>query len=169
MSLNVPNYRLKFGTAKLYSDSVLRLLLTVLALLLPMRMSLHLLLNHLRQKVRRAAAPAADLARKFKSRCKDDWDPVVVPEAYKKRFLHRQMSLTDLPAPQVPDNLDNMTCLYRLERFPTSSRCSSHSLACTKTPYKEWLRRVRICQYDFTDSQFTCPHCGTGLATQSSW
>ena len=51
MSLNVPNCRLKFGTAKLYSDSVLRLLLTVLSLLLPMRMSLHLLLNHLRQKV----------------------------------------------------------------------------------------------------------------------
>ena len=116
-------------------------------------------------EVPRAPAPAAAQARQFKSRRKDDWDPVVVRENYKKRFPHRQMSLTDLPAPAVPDNLDNLTCLYCLQRFPTSSRCSPHSLACTKMPYREWLRRVRICQHDFRDSQYTCPHCGTGLAT----
>ena len=111
------------------------------------------------------AVPNVVQARPFKSRRKDDWDPVVVREAYKKRFPHRQMSLTDLPAPQIPDHLDNMTGLYCLERFPTSSRCSSHTLACAKMPYKEWLGRVRICQHDFRDSKFTCTHCGTGLAT----
>ena len=110
------------------------------------------------------AVPAAK-PKARKSRRNDDWDPQKVREAYQQRFPHRQMSLTDLPAPQPPSHLDNQTCLFCLVKFPSTAKCCHHSLACPKMPYKEWLRRVRVCQHDFRESNYKCPHCYIGFAT----
>lgn len=109
--------------------------------------------------------PPEVAAKARKSRLRDDWDPVEIRAAYKKRFPHRQMSLTDLPAPQKPDHLDTFTCLYCSEVFATPGKCSHHSRACVQMPYGEWLRRVRICHHDYQQSSHNCPHCGTGFAT----
>ena len=104
-------------------------------------------------------------ARVRKSRRSDDWNPTELRAAYKKRYPLRQMSLTDLPAPGIPEGHDLKCCVFCKKTFATTDKCSNHSRACPDMPYDEWLRRIRITQYDFRDSSSTCPHCGTGLST----
>ena len=95
----------------------------------------------------------------------DDWDPSAVRLAYQRRFLLRQMSSTDLPTPAIPEGHDTKMCIYCSKVFPSGAKCGQHSLACECMPLPEWIRRIRICQYDSKDSDITCPHCGTGFAT----
>ena len=108
--------------------------------------------------------PANGQARKFSSRRSDDWVPATVHAAYKKRFPLRQMTLTDLPAPQSPQD-EPCKCPFCSESFSTPAKCGHHSRACPSMPYPEWLRRVRVCQLDFVQSEFKCCHCQTGFAT----
>lgn len=114
------------------------------------------------------AAPKAAAGQAASSRThrrSDDWDPATVRANYQRRYPHRQMSLTDLPGPAPPAGWDTKVCMYCKHQFATSLKACHHSLSCPDMPYSEWLRRVRICQFDFKDSQYCCVHCKTGFAT----
>ena len=61
-----------------------------------------------------------------------------------------------LPTPAIPEGHDTKVCIFCSKVFPSGAECGRHSLACTWFP--EWIRRIRICQYDYKDSDITCPH-----------
>ena len=102
--------------------------------------------------------------RKLRCRRSDDWDPATVHAAYKKRFPHRQMTMADLPAPQSPED-DPCKCPFCPLSFPSPGKCGHHSRTCSSMPYPEWMRRVRVCKLDFTESEYKCCHDQTGFAT----
>ncbi len=103
-----------------------------------------------------------------KRRMLTDWIPADIRAAYKRRFPLRQMTLTDLPVPHPPEGLHPQTCMFCNEHFDSVTRCSKHSLCCHSMPFDEWIRRVRICQYDHRGSPYVCPRCGTSLPTPKS-
>ena len=80
---------------------------------------------------------------------------------YRGTHLHRPITLTDLPPPQIADGACKKTCRFCRRKFPSVSLRSKHSRGCPSMPFTGWLYRVRVTLLKTANCTHPCPHCGT--------